>query len=301
MSNNITLDELENKLAFMRKMYDAVRLVDPIKKVVLESRGNSCCEMDQQCYAYWNKGKICDNCVSIRAYRSNNCHYKLELLADTILMVTAIPIENDGNPIVIELLKDASQTMMIGYGDYSDGRLMNNMVTGINDLVIKDELTGLYNRRFVNERLSSDIVKSKMEGLPLSVIFLDVDNLKEVNDVYGHIYGDRTLIEVANTLLNCIRADTDWVARFGGDEFLICLNNTVGEIAYQIAERIRNRIGGKAISYQGKEIHTTVSLGIHTVFGNALTAEELISLADSRMYEAKRRGKNTSFNDEAKK
>ena len=77
MSKNITLDELENKLAFMRKMYDAVRLVDPIKKVVLESRGNSCCEMDQQCYAYWNKGKICDNCVSIRAYRSNNCHYKL--------------------------------------------------------------------------------------------------------------------------------------------------------------------------------------------------------------------------------
>ncbi|MHC1771195.1 MAG: GGDEF domain-containing protein [Flexilinea sp.] len=298
MPDNITLENLENNLAFFNKMYDVVRLVDPVDKKVIEYQGNSRSETDEICYLYWKNGEICDNCISVRAHLSNKCFVKLEQASDAIMMVTAFSVENADTPTVIELLKNATDTMLIGSsGNYSDGRLMRNVVTEINDLVIKDELTGLYNRRYVDERLPVDIVRATLGKLPLSVIFMDIDNLKEINDTYGHVYGDKTFDEVTRTLLHCIRTDNDWAARYGGDEFLICLNNTSGEAAYQIAERIRCGIAGIEALYQNKRIYTTVSIGIYTMYDEKMTAEELISLADQRMYKAKKNGKNRSFCD----
>lgn len=189
--------------------------------------------------------------------------------------------------------------MLISFGAYADGCLVHKMVKRINDLVIKDDLTGAYNRRCVNERLPSDIARSVLKELPLSVIFLNINKLKEVNDTYGYAYGDKTLVAVTNALSQCIRINTDWIARYGVDEFLICLNNTTAEAAYRIAEKMRRNIARLKISFQGIVIQPSVSLVIHSMSGSPLTAEECIALAEQKLYEVKNAGRVDFFTNGA--
>lgn len=273
-------------------MYDAVRIVDPVCKQVLDYRGCAIGTTNEICYDYWKSGLICDNCISIRAHLENRSYMKLEQTPDLIMMVTALPVDITDKSVVLELLKNATDSMMIGSGDYNDGNMMHNVVSQINDMIMKDSLTSLYNRRFINERLPVDLIKATIKGEPISVILMDVDNLKEINDTYGHLLGDQALREIGNVLSSSLRAEYDWSARYGGDEFLICLNNTNSDDAYQIAERIRISIEKIQLPTQPKKANITVSLGIHTSQGVALTAEELIDYADGKLSEAKKDGKN---------
>jgi two-component system cell cycle response regulator len=290
MSGNITIEKLKGNLDFFSKMYDVVRLVDPVKKLVIDHRDNGILETNEICHDYWKNGKICDNCISVRAFLENDCFLKLERTPDLIMMVTAMPIEKADSPTVLELLKNATETMMMGSGTYSEGRLMQSVVAEMNNMVIRDEMTGLYNRRYVNERLPADIVQAVLAGQPLSVIFIDLDNFKEINDTYGHAVGDQAIIGVTKVLVSCIRDETDWISRFGWDEFFICLNNASRKQVYTVAERIRRKISEAKISE--KKITTYVSIGVYTMEDLQLTPDALIGLADKRMYQAKQRGKN---------
>ena len=292
----LTIDRIEQHLMFFSKMYDMVRLVDPVEKRVIESRRKCVKKTDEICHHYWGNGKICDNCISVRAHLHNQCFMKLERAGHAIMMVTALPIETSEGATVLELLKNATETMMIGMGTYSDGHMMRDYIQELNERVVKDKLTGIYNRCYVDERLPADIVKSLLEKHPLSIIFLDIDNLKEINDTYGHSYGDRTIQDVANVLFQHIRTEDDWVARYGGDEFVVCLNHTQEKDARQIAERIRTKIKELKVS-PNEESTASVSLGLYTMEDTPLTAEELIMLADARLYKAKQQGKNKVVTD----
>ena len=294
MSEKITLDKIEENLTFFNKMYDIVRIVDPVCKKVLESSDMSLEQTDEVCYEYWKDGRICENCISIRAYYENKTFIKLEYTENTTMLVTAMPVEGP-EPTVIELLKNATDTMLIGEGDYNEGRMIRKMVKDLNKRVIEDPLTSLNNRRFINERLPADIVKATIEAWPLSMIFVDIDNLKYINDTYGHTVGDGILKEAASVLLQCIRYDTDWTARYAGDEFIICLNNTDNSGAQVVADRIRKSIEEIQLPIDDVFINLSVSIGIYTMKEEKLTAEELIHAADKNMYESKRARKTTSL------
>ena len=271
-------------------MYDAVRLVDPVQKSVLDYRENEEFSTDELCFNYWKDAKICDNCISIRAHNDLRCYMKLEQAPSVIMMVTALPIENTQTPIVLELIKNATETMLFGEGAYPEGRMMKDVVIELNDLIIKDNLTGLYNRRYVDERLPVDIVKSTYSDQPLSLAFLDIDNLKAINDAYGHTAGDKTIASMAAAMNSCIRAGADWVARYGGDEFIVCLNNTPYEAAEIIMARIRTKIL-EIEQFRNEGIAGSVSYGIYTMHREQLTAQALIARADERMYQAKMQSK----------
>ncbi len=287
MPDSITIERLENNLNFFQKMYDAIRLVDPVKKVIIEYQRCERKEAKDICYAYWKNGRICDNCISVRAYLNDKCFMKLEQSDAAIMLVTAIPIENTDEPTVLELLRNASDTMLLGHGEYTEGRVMHPSWAEFNDVVIKDDLTGLYNRRFINERLPADILRSTLKGEPLSVIFADVDNMKQINDAYGHSAGDLVLIETAGILKECVRSKDDWVARFGGDEFLICLNSTDESSAKNVMERIYTKFAGMKATFHDADITASISLGVHTMQDDLHTANEIIELADKEMYEIK--------------
>ena len=294
MPEQITLSRLEENLRFFNRMYDAVRLVDPVRKRVLECRGCETADTAEICYDYWKNGKICDNCISVRAYHDNKSYMKLEQNPEVIMLVTALPVEAAEKPVVLELLKNATDSMMVGTGEYNDGQAMRSVIHDINRMVVKDPLTSLYNRRFVDDRLPIDIIRATVGNRPLSVIFMDLDNMKAVNDTYGHAAGDHALKHVANAIQNGIRAEFDWAARYGGDEFLICLNNIGETEARRIAERIRTHIGAIGIPIQGESIRVSASFGIQTMSDMPLMAEEMIRMADEKMYEAKRSRKEPS-------
>lgn len=291
MSEQLNLDKINQNLDFFHKMYEEVRIVDPLHKRVIGYHKSKTCKTDEICYDYWENEKICDNCISIRSYNENKSYIKLELKSDVIMMVTAIPIEDPKMPIVLELLKNASDTMLIGSDNYNDGKPV--IVSEMNDMVIKDQLTSLYNRRFIDDRLPVEIIRATISKSLLSIIFFDVDNLKSINDTFGHSAGDLALKEVGRIIRASIRNDNDWAARYGGDEFLICLNKTDYDEAYQIAERIRRSIEEVIIPIENMNEKLTVSLGLHTMKDTNLTAEEIIKIADKKMYEAKKCGKNS--------
>ena len=160
-------------------------------------------------------------------------------------------------------------------------------------LSVTDDLTQLYNSRFLNDALRKETKRAMRSGWPLSVLFVDLDGFKRVNDAHGHLLGSRALVEAAAVIKSSAR-ETDVVARFGGDEFAIVLPETSSEGAYAVARRLRDRIARHAfLADHGEGNRITASIGIATLPDVAETAEALLQAADAAMYHVKVQGKNS--------
>jgi diguanylate cyclase (GGDEF)-like protein len=159
-------------------------------------------------------------------------------------------------------------------------------------LTITDDLTRLFNSRYLNLYLGREIKRCKRHGIPLSVIFLDLDGFKGINDQYGHLAGSGTLTEVGKILAEGVR-ESDILARYGGDEFVVVLPETPASGALVIAERLRRAIEEhRFLEPQGIAARISASFGISTYPDHALSPEGLIQKADQAMYRVKEREKN---------
>jgi two-component system cell cycle response regulator len=157
------------------------------------------------------------------------------------------------------------------------------------ELAVTDAATGLYNRRHFFEALRSEFGRAERYRHPLSLVMVDIDNFKAVNDRLGHQAGDRVLKEVADALRANLRV-SDVVCRYGGEEFAIILPETGTGQALHVCERTRHRTGSVST---GGEATVTVSQGIATYPATGIvTADDLLRRADAAMYEAKRRGRD---------
>jgi diguanylate cyclase (GGDEF)-like protein len=158
----------------------------------------------------------------------------------------------------------------------------------------RDSLTSLYNRTQLNTVLGVQFDLCRKMAQPLTVIFIDIDKFKSINDTYGHHAGDVVLISVASKIQSATR-DSDTLVRFGGDEFVVLLTNTGEDIAAKIAERIRSFVGDQPHRIgEGHHINVTVSVGWATLSAQSpiLSAKELLEAADRSLYVAKTNGRN---------
>lgn len=285
--DRITLNEIKDKLDFFHKMFDAVRLIDPLHKKVLECQDSDMMNTKEVCYHYWGDKKICDNCISMRSYQEDKSLVKMEKSKNAVFLVTAIPITTNESPAVLELLKNVTDTMFVGSGEYNKSEMLSRYVEEISNAIVKDPLTLLFNRRFVEERLPADIVESTLANRPLSLCFLDLDNFKAINDTYGHGAGDKAIRTVSEIIISNIDCNKSWAARYGGDEFLVCLNSTREEDAQLIMKKIQRDVGNLPIYSEKDSIKLSLTYGIKTMEDTPLTAAELIREADKVMYLAK--------------
>lgn len=156
-----------------------------------------------------------------------------------------------------------------------------------------DTLTGLWNHGYFQNQLEYQISKSHTSGSPLSLLLIDIDNFKKLNDTYGHQYGDKILSHIAKILKESSR-ETDFVCRYGGEEFSIILTNTTPKQGHLFAERIRERIQDHEFPATPNKCLApiTVSIGLASLPGNASTKDELIHQADNALYASKNSGKN---------
>lgn len=159
-------------------------------------------------------------------------------------------------------------------------------------LSVTDDLTQLYNSRYLNDALRKETKRAMRSGWPLSLLFIDLDGFKRINDAHGHLLGSRALIDAAALIRGCGR-ETDIIARFGGDEFAILLPETGTEGAQAVARRLRDRIQRYVfLPETGSGNRLTASIGVATLPDVADTPEGLLQAADAAMYRVKVAGKN---------
>ena len=174
------------------------------------------------------------------------------------------------------------------YSDFLKESVQNTM-----EMAVKDPLTGLYNRRYMETHMTSHVKLAAEKKLPLSVLIIDIDHFKAVNDTYGHAGGDEILKEFAKRIEDNVRR-IDLPCRMGGEEFVVIMPETDRDLALSVAERIREVVAMKPfhITDQGLDADITTSIGVGCYFDGQDTPETILKRADLALYEAKEGGRN---------
>ena len=270
----MTMQEAENKMEVLREIFDVVRLLkgSDLQAAGMESklagRENPC-----QCYAFWNKDKRCENCISLKALEEKKQTSKIEFLDSDMYQVFARYLEIDSEPYVMEMLKKLDENTLTDEEGYEK---LTEKLTVYSEKLYRDVLTGAYNRRYFEEKV-------KNMSLNAGVAVIDLDDFKLFNDTYGHDGGDLVLTTVVNVIRHYIRR-TDILVRYGGDEFLLILPGIEKEIFSQKLRMIQEKIHATHIPGFNR-LKLSVSIGGAMFTHGRL--EEAITKADRLMYMAK--------------
>lgn len=211
-----------------------------------------------------------------------------------------IPMMNEERVIGIFILTSQKDNAFNGYDQHIMSIVCSHAAVSISDaylhaqveaLATTDGLTGISNHRRFQERLSAEFDRIARHPEPISLILMDLDHFKMINDNFGHPVGDLVLKKIANILLKMTRT-IDTVARYGGEEFVLLLLNTDKKQAIQMAERIRKTVETTKFEFDGKKIPVTLSLGMAATPLDTKNKKELIELADKALYHSKHSGRN---------
>ena len=170
-------------------------------------------------------------------------------------------------------------------------REIEDLQAKLKEQAIRDPLTGLFNRRYLEETMGRELARASREGFPIGVVMIDIDHFKQVNDSHGHKAGDLILQAMGNLLLGGIRAG-DIACRYGGEEFLLILPQASKAITAERAEEWRTRFEALRTVYGEKVLQATISLGVAVYPADGVTAEAVIHAADQAMFRAKALGRN---------
>ncbi len=220
-----------------------------------------------------------------------------EAVAFTTRSIACVPLKSKNRVLgVIELVNSLDDTrfseadlkILSTIADYAAIAIENaRYVEKVRELVVTDDLTGLYNARYLLDVLDYEVDRARRYGYPVSLVFLDLDFFKDVNDTHGHLVGSRLLGEVGQILRGLIRK-ADVAVRYGGDEFVLVLPNTPKEGAVTLASNLRQRIREHYfLADEGYRIRLTASFGVATYPTDAQSKLALVRLADQAMYRVK--------------
>lgn len=276
----MTMAEAEKKMEIYREVFSVVRLFDKslINKMEHE-RVTGEYLPDCRCYSYWEKDQPCDKCVVLEAFQGHKESTKIEFIDARMHQVIARYVEIDGNPYVMELIREIDEEILI------DSAVQDKLVRKLSkyrekiyqDKLYKDALTGAYNRRYYEDEI-------KNQKMNAGIAMIDVDDFKIYNDTSGHQAGDQALVTVARVIRGCIRK-SDILIRYGGDEFLLVLPEIQEAGLERKLHQILNKIYKASVpGYSGVQL--SVSIGGVLALDTEVT-ENAIGRADKLMYRAK--------------
>ena len=204
------------------------------------------------------------------------------------------PLINDqGNPSgQIIVLRDVTNRVVIEQKNQEALKNIRDLQQQLYQNSIRDDLTGLYNRRYLEEIVPREIANSLRSNIPISFVMMDIDHFKTINDTYGHTVGDIVLQNVSNCLKEQTRVG-DLIFRYGGEEFLALLINTQADAAVQYAERWLESLQEQRLFHDGQQIGITMSMGVAEFHQDGETFLDVLQAADKAMYQAKADGRNS--------
>jgi diguanylate cyclase (GGDEF)-like protein len=224
--------------------------------------------------------------------------HKLDSLESLFMdrAITVLPLILQGEPfgclLAVSLKKEIDNIeknyLKLFAGQIELSVSMTRLIESVQNQAVTDVLTGLFNRRYFDETLAAEVRRSQRSRRPFTLVTLDLDHLKQINDTYGHSAGDAAIALIGSVLLKSARK-TDIAARFGGEEFALVLPDTDVESGVEVAERIRSKIESENIEGVGT---ITASVGVATFLKHANTLEDLVELVDQAMYRAKKNRRN---------
>lgn len=298
--NMLEFENVINNVTMYHKIFDIIRIVDPVKKEVLFMKKNiNKSDVENtlgksSCYAFWANGHVCDNCISMRALTEKDIFVKFEYAHSSLFMTTVYPLEVPFSGYVVEIIKDVTSSELIGSLDNIPLIDLYSNIESKNRELVTDTLTQLYNKRYLKERLPYELVNNNLKGYNSALLIIDLDHFKNINDIFGHMAGDYILKQFAVILKDCIREDYDWVARFGGEEFVVYLKNIKRPDLDHVCEKIRSRVESSVFNYERNIIPITVSIGASHIDSNFVTSyDEILKFTDELLYSAKNNGRNT--------
>lgn len=214
------------------------------------------------------------------------------------VLLSVQPIQFDGDPATFTAFNDISERKYseVALREANDRmreqlQEIERLRVALEEQAIRDSLTGMFNRRYLDEMLEREIARARREGISLSLVMLDVDHFKALNDTYGHRAGDEALKAIADALRHDIRSE-DVPCRYGGEEFLILLPHMPLAAAGERAEQWRQAIERIRVRFGEFELRLSASFGVAAYPNHGKTADELIHLADQALYAAKHQGRN---------
>ncbi len=290
----LRLQDLLASLQVLTGIYDSFRVVDPAaKKAYALSDTNDLVESKDYCFEIWGRGSICTNCISSRALNEGETFVKIEGNGKNASMVTSIPMLIHDKTMVLEIIKAMPGGLYISKGPGGDSVELYGMIESMNSAVVTDPLTGIFNRRYIDERLPAEMVSAVVNAAPLSVVMADIDFFKAVNDTFGHTAGDAVLKAFSELLGSHAKKAGGWAARYGGEEFFICLPGAELDAAAQTAEELRHALESKPVAFGEYRISVTSSFGVAQFDGVlAHGIAPLLNAADKNLYTAKTSGRN---------
>ena len=276
----MTGQQAEERMLQYEKVFSVVRLLDA-ETILNAAKGKNqnISAEPCQCFDFWETGKRCSNCVSMKALEEKNKKTKLEFRENNVYQVTAHYVEVDGKPKVMELIQYLDEADIVDID--GSGRLFTKL-NGFQDELYRDVLTGIYNRRYYEDQLRKQI-------LPAGIAMIDLDDFKLYNDTCGHNAGDLALTTVAGVIRGMIRRTTDILIRYGGDEFLLVMPGVKEEDFAQKLRQIQNEVHSKEVPGFSR-LQLSVSIG--GVLSEEHKIENAVEMADKLMYRAKNH-KNT--------
>lgn len=272
----------------IENVYDDIRLVEPTKKIVYSNFKNNSIQNTMQiqhlptsCYHTWGNGTACENCISARALIQNKTLVKIELQNNTVFLITSIPVEIEDQRIVIELYKDITKSGILAIEGKSSAELQK-LVKQKNIGIMIDALTRIYNEEFIRERLPYDIHRAREENKPLALIYVEIENVDTISNLYGDPAKDYIVKEIAKIIRSYCRDSMDWTARLYTNAYLILLNNSDERQTYQVCKRLHDRLDKKEFIFQGKRIKIEKRIGWHVSQNEDITVRQLMNKALDR-------------------
>ena len=277
-----------------RLQFDFYRLVDPFDhrvfaydRDVAELR-----QADTLCYRVWKQSAPCLNCTSRACLAHQAPMFKIEYLDGRVLLVVSLPSEVEGRDLVLELIKDVTESLHVADVEVRDNIEISHMITRFNDLAVRDGFTKLFNKTYINNELEGLVQAAKdcSDVVPAAVVSFDIDDFKLINDTYGHVAGDDALLYFANQLRNTARDFDAWAGRFGGDEFVLCAPRGLSDEDIDcLFERVDD-IERHVFESENGSFSITASCGVCFVRPDD-TVRTLFNRVDDAMYRAKPLGR----------